>query len=143
MGVRSAQERPVEAEQKFSRCNLDQQQREEHLSGKLQIVNAPFHAAFLGVEIAVSRHLWCQMAVDDALGADHGQNEVDHALESVDPQERHTRFEMRGQFGSLGIGGFCWLHTFKTPPFIVSVECSISQFRILRLKRTLSEVVSY
>jgi len=106
MGVRSAQDGAVEAEQEFARWHLGQEQGEKHLSGELRIVDAAFHAAPLGVEIAVSWHLWSQVTVSDAFGADHRQDEIHHASQGVDPQDGHARFEMLGEFGSVGNGGF-------------------------------------
>lgn len=41
-----------------------------YLKGGLRIMDVAFQAAFLRVEITVSRHLWRQVAVRDALGAD-------------------------------------------------------------------------
>ena len=42
-----------------------------------------------------------QIAVVDALGHDHGQNDVDGTLMRVDAERGDAGFEMGGEFGSL------------------------------------------
>ncbi len=96
----------VEAQEQLARWHLGQEQRKKDLSGQLRIVDAAWNAAFLGVEITLTWHLGRQVTVSDALGTDHRQDEIDHAPQGVDPQERRARFEMLSQFGSVGNGGF-------------------------------------
>ena len=47
----------------------------------------------------------------DALGHDHGQNNVDGMPMRVDAQREHTGFDMSSEFARLWGGGFWWLHT--------------------------------
>jgi len=94
--------RPVQAHQHLPRWKVDEQQRQENLRGQLFIVDRASHAPFLGFSRAAARHLWGQIAMVDALGCDHRQDQVDDTLERVDSQKGGASFEVFGQFGTLG-----------------------------------------
>ncbi|MBB6018943.1 hypothetical protein HNQ04_004227 [Deinococcus radiopugnans ATCC 19172] len=80
---------------------MNQQQGQEDLSRELLIVDGAFHAPLLGFRRTGAREMRTEIAVVDALGHDHGQDNVDGTLMRVDAERRHAGFEMSGKFGSL------------------------------------------
>lgn len=89
---------------------MNQQQGQEDLSRELRIVDGAFHAPFLGLGRADSGQIRTQVSVIDALGHDHGQDNVDGTLMRVDAERGDAGSEMSSEFGSCG-GWFWWLHT--------------------------------
>ncbi|GGR39436.1 hypothetical protein GCM10008957_55370 [Deinococcus ruber] len=85
---------------------MHEHQGKEDLRGELLIVNGAFHTPFLGLGRARSWHVRPEISMVDALCGDQGQDEINHALQGVDPQERHVGFEVIGEFGTLRAGGF-------------------------------------
>ena len=80
---------------------MDQQQGQEDLSRELLIVDGAFHAPFLGFRRTGAGQMRSQVSVVDALGHDHGQNDVNDTLMRVNTQRGDTGFEMGGEFARL------------------------------------------
>ena len=93
--------RAVHAHQDLARREVDQEQGQEDLSRELLIMDGAFHAPFLGFRRTGAREMRTEIAVVDALGHDHGQNNVDGTLMRVDTQRGHAGFEVGGEFSSL------------------------------------------
>ncbi|GGL85103.1 hypothetical protein GCM10010840_23780 [Deinococcus aerolatus] len=80
---------------------MNQQQGQEDLSRELLIVDGAFHAPLLGFRRTGAREMQTEIALVDALGHDHDQNNVDGTLMRVDTQRGHAGFEMGREFSSL------------------------------------------
>nr|WP_234305388.1 hypothetical protein [Deinococcus ficus] len=122
MGVRSAQEGAVHAEQQFPRGQQGQQKGQEDGLGELGIPAPSFHPASLRVDGACPGKVGAQVTVIHAPCGDHREDHVDDTLQRVVAQEGHAGFEVTGEFGTLETFGFWDGHTPKTPPFVVPVR---------------------
>ncbi|MDP9766305.1 hypothetical protein QO006_003770 [Deinococcus enclensis] len=122
MGVRSAQEGAVHAEQQFPRGQQGQQKGQKDGLGELGIPAPSFHPAFLRVDGTCSRQVSAEVTLIHAPRGHHRENDVHDTLQRVVAQEWSAGFEVTGQFGTLETFGFWSGHTPKTPPFVMPVR---------------------
>ena len=145
MGVRSAQEGAVHAEQQFPRGQQGQQKGQKDGLGELGIPAPSFYPAFLRVDGACPRQVGAQVTLIHASGRHHREDHVHDTLQRVVAQERHAGFEVAGEFSTLETFGFWAGHTPKTPPFVVPLRdpSHVQEFPVqhsLNLKMSGTEV---
>ncbi|MDP9763996.1 hypothetical protein QO006_001421 [Deinococcus enclensis] len=122
MGVRSAQEGAVHAEQQFPWGQQGQQKGQKDGLGELGIPAPSFQPASLRVDGACPGKVGAQVNVIHAPCGDHRQDDVHDTLQRVVAQESSAGFEVTGEFSTLETFGFWDGHTPKTPPFVVPVR---------------------
>ncbi len=105
MGVRSAQEGSVHAEQQLPPWQQGQQKGEKDWFRELGIPAAPFHPAFLRLNGAGPGEI-AEVTLVHAPGRHQSEDDVHDTLQRVMAEERNAGFEVAGEFGTLEIGGF-------------------------------------